>query len=375
MTAVDVNTLTTVLSDFTRVLTESQGRILGAGDSILRALALIEVVLACFWIALDGTNVSDVFKKLLQLTFWLWFARHFPALVGFFKDSLIAIASNAGGIPGGSNLLYDPSRLASLGLDATQPLAQSVHDAGFSHFGQSLIMVFALIPILASFFIIACQATISVIEYHLVVILACCLIPFGVSPHTKFIAEKAIGASVAVSIKLMVLSLVLAILQPVLTTGLHFSGPEFTLNEALAMVLLSTLAAYICWRAPTLAADLLAGSPSLSTASVAHHVTAGVSTGAGVATRAITGAIGAGRAAVTGSTFAARTSSRAVLGAAAGLASAARTLRGGAPNAPGAPTTLTGGPSSVSPSASSPPVRSATPSTSAGSVAPGSEPR
>jgi type IV secretion system protein TrbL len=359
----DVNTLTTVLGNFTNVLTQGQSRIVAAGDSILRGLALIEVVLACLWVAMDGTKTSDVFRKLLQLTFWLWFAKHFPSLVGFFKDSLISIASAAGGLGGNSSLLYDPSKIAGLGLDATQPLAQAIHDAGWSHFGQSLILVFALIPIVASFFIIACQATLAVIEYHLIVVLSCCLIPFGVSEHTKFISEKAISASVAVSIKLMVLSLILAILQPVLTTGLHFSGPEFTLNEALAMVLLSTLAAVLCWRVPGLAADLLSGSPSISTAAIAHNIQSGVTTGARMATHAVTYAIGAGRNAIAGTSFAARSTTRALTGGGSAIASmTGGAARGGpppgsapplaSPRTPTLPSTV----ASSSPPATSPPL-------------------
>jgi type IV secretion system protein TrbL len=360
----DVNTLTTVLGDFTNVLTQGQSRIIAAGDTILRALALIEIVLACLWVAMDGTKTSDVFRKLLQLTFWLWFAKHFPSLVGFFKDSLISIASAAGGLGGNSSLLYDPSKIAGLGLDATQPLAQAIHDAGWSHFGQSLILVFALIPIVASFFIIACQATLAVIEYHLIVVLGCCLIPFGVSEHTKFISEKAISAAVAVSIKLMVLSLILAILQPVLTTGLHFSGAEFTLNEALAMVLLSTVAAVLCWRVPSMAADLLSGSPSISTAAVAHNVQSGVTAGARMATRAVTYALGAGRNAVAGTSFATRATTGAVTRGASALASVAgRAVRNGPPPgsapppaAPAGAPTLPSTVASSSPPATSPPL-------------------
>ena len=133
----------------------------------------------------------------------------------------------------------------------------------------------------ASFFLIACQVCIAVIEYYLVVTLASCLIPFGISQHTRFLAEKAIGAAVAVSVKLMVLSFVVALIQPVLGQ-LHYSsgGGEILLNESLAMCLVCILLAILVWRAPGFASDLLAASPSLSANAVGQHITSAVSTGA-----------------------------------------------------------------------------------------------
>jgi type IV secretion system protein TrbL len=182
--------------------------------------------------------------------------------------------------------------------------------------------------IVGCFFVMACQICLAVIEYYLVVTLATCLIPFGVSSHTKFIAEKAIGASVAVSVKLMVLSFLVALIQPVLGQ-IHFSGGgDIKMNELMAMILVSGLLACVVWLAPGLAADLLAGSPSLGAAAIAQHV----GTGASMASGAITGAVGAARFAAT-----------ALAGGQGGVPSAAQRLASGARgNANGWRLSLTG---------------------------------
>jgi len=302
------NVLTATLTSFINALAGAQSRV-GAAGGIMSGLAIIEIVMFCLWMALDGGNVSEPFKKFMQLSFWCWFAAHFPALVKVFSDSLVQIALSAGGAGGNVGLILDPSKIAGMALDVTQPLVQSMQDAGITHLGDLILDAICYVILVASFFLIACQVCIAVIEYYLVVTLASCLIPFGISQHTRFLAEKAIGAAVAVSVKLMVLSFVVALIQPVLGQ-LHFSsaGGEVLLNESLAMCLVCILLAILVWRAPGFAADLLAASPSLSANAVGQHITSAVSTGAAAlsggasvgaqaATSAATSAAGGGRGA------------------------------------------------------------------------------
>jgi type IV secretion system protein TrbL len=273
------NLLTTVLTTFVNALAGAQARVSASG-SVLSGLAIIEIVMACLWMAMDGGSLSEPFRKLMQLSFWFWFATHFPALAKYFSDSLVQIALTAGGQSGNVGLLLDPSRIAGMALDATQPLVQSMHDAGMTHLGDIFMMGLCYAVLIGCFFVIACHVCVAIIEYYLVVTLASCLIPFGMSQHTKFLAEKAIGAAVAVSVKLMVLSFVIALIQPVFAQ-IHFSGTgEIQMNEALAMCLVCVLLAVIVWRAPGFAADLLAASPSLSAGTVGQHVTSAISTGA-----------------------------------------------------------------------------------------------
>jgi len=276
------NVLTGTLTTFINALAVAQARV-GAAGGLLSGLAIIEIVTFCLWMVLDGGTVSEPFKKFMQLSFWCWFAAHFPGLVKFFSDSLVQIALSAGGAGGNVRLILDPSKIAGMALDITQPLVQSMQDAGITHLGDLILDAICYVILVASFFLIACQVCIAVIEYYLVVTLASCLIPFGISQHTRFLAEKAIGAAVAVSVKLMVLSFTVALIQPVLGQ-LHFSstGNEILLNESLAMCLVCILLAILVWRAPGFASDLLAASPSLSANAVGQHVTSAVSIGAAV---------------------------------------------------------------------------------------------
>ncbi len=315
----DFNLLTTVLTTFVNALAAGQARVQSTGTGVLRSLAIIEIVLAGLWMAMDAPSLAAPFKKLLQISFWVWFANNFGTLTKKLCDSLVQLGLSAGGISGNLSLLLDPSRIAGQALDATQPLVQSMQDAGLTHFGDAMVLGLCFIVIMACFFIMACQVCLAVVEYYLIVTLAICLIPFGISAHTKFLAEKAIGAVVAVSVKLMVLAFIIGLIQPVLGQ-IKFSGTgEIKLNEVMAMVLVCGLLAVIVWRAPSFASDLLAASPSLSAGVVGQNVASGVSTTAGAVTGAASGVVGAAGLAAT----AFKSGGRGIIG---GAAAAARIL-------------------------------------------------
>jgi len=285
--AVDFNLLTSTLTAFVGALAQGQARVQSTVSGVMRGLIIIEIVLAGSWVALGSASIPSLFKKLLHITFWMWFASAFPTVVKAFSDSLVQLGLSAGQQSGNMSLLLDPSKIAGQALDATAPLVQAMDDAGF-HFKDAIVLGLCYLVIMGCFFIMAGQICLAVIEYYLVVTLATCLIPFGVSSHTKFIAEKAIGAAVAVSVKLMVLSFVVAIIQPVLGHIRFSGGGDIKMNELMAMILVSGLLACVVWRAPGFASDLLAGSPSLGAAAIVQNVSAA----AGVASTTVTKGVG-----------------------------------------------------------------------------------
>ena len=294
----EFNLLTTVLTTFVNALSAGQARVVSAGGGILRGLAVIEIVLAGLYLALGNADLSSMLKKLLQLSFWFWFATNFTSLAKSFVETLVQLGLSAGGQGGNMGLLLNPSNIASMGLQATQPLVANLHEAGLTNIGTTLVLGFCYLIIMACFFVMACQVCLAVVEYYLVLTLATCLIPFGMSPHTKFLSEKAIGAVVAVSVKLMVLSFIVSLVSPVLGQ-LRFSGAggELKLNEIMSMVLVCGMLALVTWRAPGFASDLLAASPTLGIAGVGQQMTSAVSTGASAVSGAVTAGLGAAKTA------------------------------------------------------------------------------
>jgi type IV secretion system protein TrbL len=279
----EFNTLTTTLTRFVGVFQGGYARLAPTIDGILAALAGIDIVLIGFWWALGGgERLTEVIKKVLFLGFWLWFTHAFQANAGMFVQSLINAGLKAGGQTGNYGLLLDPSRIAGYGLTATEQLAKALDDVSITDLGDALIFALSYLVIMAAFLIMAIQAFLSVLEYYLITAVAGVLVPWGLLPQTKFLAEKAIGAVVAAGIKLMVLAFIIAVASPVLAT-IHFSGPEIKLNELWSVILTSGAIAFLAWHAPSLAAGLLAGSPSLGASAVSQNLSSAAMLTAGVA--------------------------------------------------------------------------------------------
>jgi type IV secretion system protein TrbL len=197
-----------------------------------------------------------------------------------------------------------------------------------------------------------------VLEYYLIAAVVGIFIPFGLLPHTKFLAEKAIGAVVAAGIKLMTLSFIVAAIQPVLANSMKFSSPDIPLNELFAMFLTVCALMFLTWKAPSLAAALMSGTPNLGAGDITSPVlaAAGAAIGtaaaiktagaSGAATKAASGAVGGATSAAAGA--GARSGSSALGSASAGSAAAAPASSSGVsgssgPNSPPATSPATGG--------------------------------
>jgi len=292
----EFNTLTTTLTHFVGVFQGGYGRLGPLINGLLAALAGIDIVLIGFWWALGGgERMTEVIKKILFLGFWLWFTRAFQSNAKAFVESLINAGLTAGGQAGAYGLLLDPSRIAGYGLTATAQLAQALDNVGITDLGDVMIFGLSYLFIMAAFLIMAIQAFLAVLEYYLITAVAGILVPWALLPQTRFMAEKAIGAVVAAGIKLMVLAFIISVADPVLAS-IHFAGPEIKLNELWSVILTSGAIAFLAWHAPSLAAGLLAGSPSLGAGAVAQNLSSSAMMAAGVAGAMVS----ATRAAATG---------------------------------------------------------------------------
>jgi len=286
------NALTLTLQNFITALSGAYGRLASDANSLLSILVGIEVVLLGLWSALGGgDNVVGVFKRILHIGAWVWIVKSYPTLSKALVDSLIQAGLKAGGGTGDVSLLMDPSRLAGYGLDATAPLTQKLADLGMTDLPDLIVFGFGYLAILACFLIMAINVFLAVLEYYVFAALAGIFLPFGLFEPTKFLAEKAIGAVVSASVKLMVLALVTSVIDPVLS-AIHFQGPQITFNELWSVFLTVCALMFLCWKAPSLASSLLGGSPHLGVdhlvQAASAPIAAGLAAGA-VASRAAAG--------------------------------------------------------------------------------------
>jgi type IV secretion system protein TrbL len=353
---VQFNSLTLTLQNFIAALSGGYGRLQGPAHSLLAVMVGIEIVLLGFWTALGGgDNVVGAFKKILHIGGWVWFVGAFQSLSKAFVTSLINAGFMAGGGGGDVSLLMDPSRIAGYGLDATEPLTKKVADLGMTDLSDLFMYAFGYLAILACFLVMAINVFLAVLEYYLFVALVGILLPFGLLAPTKFLAEKAIGAVVAAGVKLMTLAFLLSIIEPVLAT-IHFAGPEITLNELWSVLLTVCSLMLLCWKAPSLAANLLSGSPNLGHGDALQAGQTAVLAGAAVAHAAMGNGAAAGRAATQAASSAHQgtksgaSASASSLGAVAGVAGGGGGGGGGGGPSGGGSSPTGGAPAGGSPS-------------------------
>ena len=187
------------------------------------------------------------------------------------------------------------------GLDAGRPLLEAIGElmgfvSFFENFLQIAILLFAWIIVLLSFFILAIQLFVTLIEFKLATLAGFILVPFGLFGKTAFMAERVLGLVISSGVKVLVLAVIVGIGSTIFgefTAG--FTG-EPTIEDAMAVVLaaLSLLALGIF--GPGIANGIVSGGPQLGAgAAVGTGLAAGgLAVGGALAGGMAVGAVGAG---------------------------------------------------------------------------------
>ena len=292
----EFNTLTTTLHNFLGAFNGGYALLLPSVRWLTGTLLVVELILiGLFWAISGGERLGSVIKKLLFILFWLMVINYFDVWSKVFRDSLIDAGMIAGGQAGNPGLLLDPSRIAGYGLDATSVLADRMKKIHAWQVLDAIILGLSYMMIMLAFLVIAIQVFITQIEFYLVMVLSSILLPWGLLKPTKFIAEKAIGSVVSSSVKLMVLSFIIAVADGVLS-NIAYTGTILNFNEIWSVLLTVGTIAFLAWSAPGMAAGMISGSPSLTAGTLAQNTVASGMAGG----MAAAGMVGATRAAAKG---------------------------------------------------------------------------
>ena len=290
----DTAILTTLLNTFVAAITGGYARIAGDAMSLLKLLALLEIALAALWWMLtDEDAVVGLIKRILVVGLFIFFVTTYPAILSAVLEGFVQTGLKAGG--GALTSLTDPSAIVEVGLRATQPILDHVAAYSLGSALANIVDVFmstlAALLVLLAYFAMAVQVFLTYVEFYVVAVLGLILVPFGVFRPLAFLAERVVAAIISFGIRLMVLAFVLSIALPVLRT--FALPPDPTWQQDLPLLLASGAIAFLAWHAPTVAASLIAGSPSLTTG-LATGTALGAAVGAKVLVQP---ALAAGRAA------------------------------------------------------------------------------
>jgi type IV secretion system protein TrbL len=328
--------LTHTLNDCIGIFDGAYARLSPYALALLGALLIIDIALTGSWTAFGMYGPGELVKHFLTLGAWTYVATNFQFLAKTFVTSVIQAGLVGGGMSGADHsLLLDPSKIAGMGLEVTEPVLAaldnlSVFDKG--GFGMMFIFGAGYLFLIGCYFAMAIQVFIAVLEYYVILAVVGLLVPFGAWTPTRFLSEKAIGAVVAAGIKLMVLSLVLAASGPILANitksvaaSAAASGGHLTINGLLGSIVAAFGVAILNWKAPSIAAGLLGGSPALSGSDVVRTAAAA---GAAAGTLGAAG-VAAGSAAVSATKSAVTTGAHVAGAAATGAQLGSATAPGG----------------------------------------------
>ncbi|KRW64414.1 conjugal transfer protein TrbL [Pseudomonas sp. TTU2014-096BSC] len=319
----DVGVIDRFLEVFSLYIDSGFG-LLGPEVAFLSAtLVVIDMTLAGLLWATAG---DDVIGKLLRKTLYVG---AFAFIIGHFNWLAEVIFSSFAGLgllASGSSLTHEqflqPGRLAAIGIEAGRPLLEHIGSLTgitktVSNLDSIVVLFLAWLVVLVSFFILAIQLFVTLIEFKLTTLAGFVLVPFALWNRTAFLAEKVLGNVVSSGIKILVLAVIVGIGSGLF--GEFLAAPEEpTIDHALATMLAALAMLGLGIFGPGIASGLVSGAPQLG-AGAAAGTSLGV---AGMAAGAAAVVTGVGGAALAGGRMASR-----------GTGLARTSLAGGVPGA------------------------------------------
>jgi type IV secretion system protein TrbL len=328
------------LGTFTQYIDSGFGLLQGDVRWLAGVLIVIDITLAgLFWaLAPDEDVIARLIKKTLYIGVFAFVIGNFNNLAKIIFNSFAGLGLEAGGGTLSQDQLLQPGHLAQIGIDAGKPILDSISGlmgftSFFDNFIQIAILLTAWIIVVLSFFIMAIQLFVSLIEFKLTTLAGFVLVPFGLFGRTAFLAEKVLGNVVSSGVKILVLAVIVGIGSTIFgqfTSG--FNNPP-TIDDALTLILAALSMLGLSIFGPGIANGLIAGGPQLGAGDAAGTglavagIGAAAAMGAGAAAGAAASAVRGGASVAGGAVSAYRAGSAGksgMRGVAAGVGNVAR---------------------------------------------------
>ncbi|MAY26412.1 MAG: P-type conjugative transfer protein TrbL [Polycyclovorans sp.] len=346
----DVAVIDRFLIVFANYIDSGFGLLGGEVAFLTATLIVIDITIAgLYWAMSHATGQGDdviarLIRKVLYVGVFAYIIGNFNWLASIVFRSFAGLGLTASGSTLTQAEFLQPGRLAKTGIDAAAPIMEQIGDMTgfpgvFTNLDVITVLFLAWLVVILSFFILAIQLFITLIEFKLTTLAGFVLVPFALWNKTAFLAEKVLGNVVASGIKVLVLAVIVGI-----GTGLfaefQVTPAEPSIDHALVIMLASLSLLALGIFGPGIATGLVSGSPQLGAGAMAGATlgAAGTAVAVGAAATGVGGAVAAGarmapgaaRMAVGGARSMASTASSARSAFQAGSAGAGGGLRGAA---------------------------------------------
>jgi type IV secretion system protein TrbL len=324
----DLSVIDQFLAVFSQYIDSGFGLLHGEVAYLTATLVVIDMTLAGLFWAMGGEEVlAKLIRKTLYVGAFAYIIGNFNTLAGIVFRSFAGLGLLAAGSTLSLSNFLQPGRLAQVGVTAGEPILQQIgtmshgFTAVFSNLDTIAVLLLAWIVVVISFFVLAVQLFVTLIEFKLTTLAGFVLVPFALWNKTAFLAEKVLGNVVSAGIKVLVLAVIVGIGSTVFGQFQTAPPADPSLNHALAVMLGALTFLGLGIFGPGIATGLVSGAPQLGAGAAAG--TALGMTGLAVAGGA---AVASGGAAVAAGT---RLAARGALGTARTAAGAASAYRAG----------------------------------------------
>jgi len=325
----DLSVIDQFLAVFSRYIDSGFGLLHGEVMYLSATLIVIDMTLAGLFWAMGGEEVlAKLIRKTLYIGAFAYIIGNFNLLAGIVFRSFVGLGLLASGSSVSVGDFLQPGRLAAIGVTAGEPILRQVGTmshgitAVFSNFDMIVVLLFAWAVVVISFFILAIQLFVTLVEFKLTTLAGFVLVPFALWNKTAFLAEKVLGNVVSSGVKVLVLAVIVGIGSTIFGQFQAPAGADPSLNHALALMLASLTMLGLGIFGPGIATGLVSGAPQLGAGAAAG-------TALGAAGLAVAGgaAVATGGAAVAAGT---RLAARGAVGTARAARGAASAYRAGA---------------------------------------------
>jgi type IV secretion system protein TrbL len=294
----DLGVIDRFLNVYARYIDSGFG-LLGSEVAFLSAtLIVIDVTLAGLFWAMGGNDdvIAKLIKKILYVGAFAFIIGNFNALAGVVFRSFAGLGLLASGSTVSEAELLRPGRLAEVGVDAGRPMLEQIAQMSgfpdvFFNLDSIVVLFLAWLVVILSFFVLAVQLFVTLIEFKLTTLAGFVLVPFALWNKTAFLAEKVLGNVMSSGVKVLVLAVTVGIGAGLFDEFDLPPGTEPTIDHALAIMLGSLTLFGLGLFGPGVATGLVSGGPQLGAGAAAGMALAA----AGVTTATGAAAVGASR--------------------------------------------------------------------------------
>ncbi|MBP7327734.1 MAG: P-type conjugative transfer protein TrbL [Alicycliphilus sp.] len=347
----DISVIDHFLDVFSRYIDSGFGLLHGEVAFLTATLIVIDMTLAgLFWAMGHATGqgedvIAKLIRKVLYVGAFAYIIGNFNMLASVVFRSFAGLGLTASGSTLSMGNFLQPGRLAKAGIDAAAPILEQIKELSgfpevFIHLAPIVVLFFAWLVVIVSFFVLAVQLFVTLIEFKLTTLAGFVLVPFALWNKTAFLAEKVLGNVVSSGIKVLVLAVIVGIGSGLFSEFNIPAGAEPSIDRALVIMLASLSLLALGIFGPGIATGLVSGGPQLGAGAMAGAAlgAAGTAVAVGAAASGIGGAVAAGarmapaaaKAAASGARSMASTASSARSAYQVGSASAGGGLKGAA---------------------------------------------